>query len=387
VQGDREPSPKGYIDVTGTLMGMSDEHELGHEMSAYAARAARGARLPIIAAFGVAVVLVAAGAMYLYDHGRRETIAKGVRIDGVSVGGLREGAAREKIQHELVANLDRPVTVRAGSKKWTLSAREAGLGIDTANMVAQAVRVSREGSIVGRTVRDLFGGSVKRNIPLVVSYSHQAVRGLTAKVRAAVTRAPRDATVQPSASGLNLVPGQDGRTVSYTQLGAAIDRALVGQTASRTVIVPTHYIKPAVSTFQLAARYPAYIVIDRASFRLRFYEHLKLNRTYEIAVGMEGLETPAGLHKIEWEQVNPPWYVPKKAWAGALAGTVVPPGPGDPLKARFMSFDGGAGIHGIDPSEYSSIGHDASHGCVRMRIPDVIDLYSKSPVGTPVYII
>jgi lipoprotein-anchoring transpeptidase ErfK/SrfK len=102
---------------------------------------------------------------------------------------------------------------------------------------------------------------------------------------------------------------------------------------------------------------------------------------------MEGLETPAGLHKIEWEQVNPPWYVPKKAWAGALAGTVVPPGPGDPLKARFMSFEGGAGIHGIDPSEYETIGHDASHGCVRMRIPDVIDLYGKSPVGTPVYII
>ncbi len=118
-----------------------------------------------------------------------------------------------------------------------------------------------------------------------------------------------------------------------------------------------------------------------------FYNHLKLERTYEIAVGMEGLETPAGLHHIEWEQVNPPWYVPKKAWAGALAGTVVPPGPADPLKARFMSFEGGAGIHGVDPSEYSSIGHDASHGCVRMRIPDVIALYSKSPVGTPVYII
>ena len=64
----------------------------------------------------------------------------------------------------------------------------------------------------------------------------------------------------------------------------------------------------------------------------------------------KGWKRPAGLHKIEWEQVDPPWYVPKKAWAGALAGTVVPPGPADPLKARFMSFDGGAGIHGIDPA-------------------------------------
>jgi lipoprotein-anchoring transpeptidase ErfK/SrfK len=224
-------------------------------------------------------------------------------------------------------------------------------------------------------------------VPLAVSYSHAATRALAARVRAAVTRAPRDATVQPSASGINLVPGQDGRSVSYAQLGSAIDLALVGQAPSRTVIAPVHQVKPAVTTSQLASRYPAYIVIDRSAFRLRFYDHLKLSKTYEIAVGMEGLETPAGLHKIEWEQVNPPWYVPKKAWAGALAGTVVPPGPADPLKARFMSFEGGAGIHGIDPSEYSSIGHDASHGCVRMRIPDVIDLYGHSPVGTPVYII
>jgi lipoprotein-anchoring transpeptidase ErfK/SrfK len=137
----------------------------------------------------------------------------------------------------------------------------------------------------------------------------------------------------------------------------------------------------------VASKYPAYIVVDRSSFRLMYYSHLKLAKTYEIAVGMQGLETPPGLYHIQWKQVDPPWYVPKKAWAGSLAGTVVPPGPADPLKARFMSFDGGAGIHGIDPSEYSSIGHDASHGCVRMRIPDVIDLYAKTPVGTPVYII
>jgi lipoprotein-anchoring transpeptidase ErfK/SrfK len=254
-------------------------------------------------------------------------------------------------------------------------------------MVAQALAASREGSILARTMRGLFGGSVKRDIAPVVSYSHGSVRALAASVRTALDRQPQNAAVQPQGSELRRVPGQDGLAVDYRTLGARIDRALVGASASRIVTVPTHKLPPAVTTAKLVALNPAYIVIDRAGFRLRFYDHLKLSRTYEIAVGMEGLETPAGLHKIEWEQVDPPWYVPKKAWAGALAGTVVPPGPGDPLKARFMSFEGGAGIHGIDPSEYETIGHNASHGCVRMRIPDVIELYSKSPVGTPVYII
>ncbi|HVF77945.1 MAG TPA: L,D-transpeptidase, partial [Solirubrobacteraceae bacterium] len=69
-----------------------------------------------------------------------------------------------------------------------------------------------------------------------------------------------------------------------------------------------------------------------------------------------------------------------------LAGKTIEPGPDNPIKARWMAFNGGAGIHGIDPSAYSSIGTDASHGCVRMRIPDVISLYARSPVGTPVYV-
>jgi lipoprotein-anchoring transpeptidase ErfK/SrfK len=339
-------------------------------------------------ALGVAVVVLLAGlAIYLYDHSRRDLIAKGVSVDGVAVGGLHEAAARSKLEHDLVAPLSQPVRIHWASKTWQLDAREAKLKVDVANMVAQAVGASREGSIFTRTARGLFGGSVKRNIPLVTSYSHQAVRELAAKVVAAVDRPPRDATVQPGPSGLKAVPGQVGLAVDYASLGGRIDRALVGAAGSHAVGVPTRHLQPAVSTAQLAAKYPAYIVVDRGEFRLRFYDHLKLARTYEIAVGMEGLETPAGLYHIQWEQTNPPWYVPKKAWAGALAGTVVPPGPADPLKARFMSFDGGAGIHGIDPSEYSSIGHDASHGCVRMRIPDVISLYSRSPVGTPVYII
>jgi lipoprotein-anchoring transpeptidase ErfK/SrfK len=347
----------------------------------------RRSRLPIVAGACVAVLVLLAAAMFLYDHSHNNRIAKGVTIDGVPVGGMSTAAARAKIQRELIAPLQQPVTVRSASHRWTLTARQAGLTVDANNMVSQALAASRGGSIFSRTFRDLFGGSVHRNVALVVSYSHSAVSGLTAKVRASVNRAPRDASVTPSAGGLTSVAGQNGLTVDSDRLGGRLTRALAATGRARTVVVPVRVVKPKVTTAELAADNPAYIVIDRSAFKLSFYDHLKLADTYEIAVGMEGLETPAGLHHIEWKQVDPPWYVPKKAWAGALAGTVVPPGPGDPLKARFMSFEGGAGIHGIDPSEYSSIGHDASHGCVRMRIPDVIALYSKTPVGTPVYIL
>ena len=361
-------------------MASASVHESG-------AAARRRPRWPIVASVIAALVVAFALFSYLYDRSRRDVIAKGVRIAGIPVGGLHEAAARERLERDLVARLNGPVVVRSGSRSWRLEGRRAGLRVDVTNMVGQAIEASRGGSIFSRSFRDLTGGSVERDVPLAATYSHQAVRDLTAQIRAAVNRPPRDATVQPDASGLQRVPAQTGRTVESSKLGGRIEAALVAAAGSRSVTVPTRDVKPAVTTAQLARSYPAYIVVDRNTFRLKFYNHLRLERTYEIAVGMEGLETPAGLHHIEWEQVDPPWYVPKKAWAGSLAGTVVPPGPADPLKARFMSFEGGAGIHGIDPSEYSSIGHDASHGCVRMRIPDVIALYAKSPVGTPVYII
>ncbi len=347
----------------------------------------RHSRLPIFAALAAGLIVLLGAAMFVYDHARRDRIANGVSIAGVPVGGLSERSARAKIERDLIAGLNKPITIHSGSREWTLTARKAGVTVDAANMVDQALQASRQGSIFTRTFRSLSGASVHRDVPLVVGYSHAAVRRLTAQVRAAVDRKPRDASVAPSASGLEQVAGENGLTVEDAKLGARIEHALTAASGTRAVGVPTRVIKPKVTTTQLAAEYPAYIVVNRGDFRLLFYEHLKLAKTYEVAVGMEGLETPAGLHHIEWEQENPSWYVPKKAWAGKLAGTVVPPGPSDPLKARFMSIEGGAGIHGIDPSEYSSIGHDASHGCVRMRIPDVIALYDKSPVGTPVYII
>ena len=337
-----------------------------------------------LAAIGCGILVVLALAMYVYDHSRRDLIAKGVTIAGVSVGGLHEHAALAKISRELGARLDRPVRVHLGPHRWVLDPRRARLTLDVPNMVAQAVGVSRGGSIFSRTFRGVFGGSVKRDIPLVVSYSHRAIAALTADVRAGINRAPRDASVEPSATSLRKVPSRDGLKVDSDRLGSRVQQALIAGGPGRSVTVPFHRIKPAASIGELAGRYPAYIVIDRSAFRLRFYHHLKLADTYEIAVGMEGLETPPGVHKIEWKEVNPAWHVPNKAWAGSLAGTVVPPGPADPLKARWMGFYNGAGIHGTDA--VYSLGTAASHGCIRMSIPDVVELYELVPLHTPIYI-
>ena len=127
------------------------------------------------------------------------------------------------------------------------------------------------------------------------------------------------------------------------------------------------------------------LVADRGSFQLHLYKDLELSKSYTVAVGALGFDTPAGLYHIQNKAVDPAWSVPNSDWAGDLAGTVVPGGvPENPLKARWMGIYDGAGIHGTDQTY--SLGSAASHGCIRMAIPDVIELYDQVEVNTPIYI-
>src|SRR5690606_36062199 len=107
----------------------------------------------------------------------------------------------------------------------------------------------------------------------------------------------------------------------------------------------------------------------------------RLRKTYGIAVGADGWSTPPGRFAIQSKIVNPPWYKPARAGGPG----VVPGGsPANPLKARWLGVVGAVGIHGT--ADVGSIGSRASHGCIRMRIGDVIELYRWTPIGTPVLI-
>jgi lipoprotein-anchoring transpeptidase ErfK/SrfK len=336
----------------------------------------------------VVVVLVGAVvvAMNVYDHKQRDRIAPGIAIGGIPVGGLKAADAKAKVANRLHAPLNQDVVITAAGHHYTLAAAQLDRRVDVDALVNEAVRMSHRGGIVHRTLESLKDKPVHANLSIEVDYSKRAVSKVAKRVGADLDRAPVDATVTPDASGLKETPGKTGAKVAQSSLKKRLNAALAKPEPVETVRARVSPVKPKVTTADLADKYPSYIIVDRKHFTLRLYRHLKLDRTYPIAVGKQGLETPPGLYDVQWRETNPSWHVPNSPWAGELAGKTIPPGPDDPIKARWMAFNGGAGIHGIDPSEYSSIGHNASHGCVRMRIPDVIDVYDKTDVGTPVFV-
>jgi lipoprotein-anchoring transpeptidase ErfK/SrfK len=343
----------------------------------------RGKRLRLL--IGVAgALLLLGGVSFAYDSSRDDLISHGITVAGVDVGGMRREAAQTKLAESLRPRLERPVRVAVAGHRFSLTARSARLQADVEAMVQAAVDRSRSGGLPSRVWRNVTSSDVDAEVPADVHYSQAAVRAFVRRVAKTVNRPARDADVKLQTASLPAVPSETGLKLSTARLQRSVESALALPGRARTVRGKVRVLKPKVTTTELGKKYPTFITIDRPAFKLRFFKRLRLHKTYEIAVGQAGLETPAGLYHIQSKVVNPAWHVPDSAWAGSLAGRVIPPGPDNPIKARWMGIFAGAGIHGT--ADIGSLGSAASHGCIRMSVPDVEALYDKVPLQTPVFI-
>ena len=344
-------------------------------------------KLIVLLAIAGAGLVAAIGGMFAWDAGRDDLIAKGVRVGPVDVGGMDRTEARATLQQRLVDPLHKPLVVRSAGRPFRLTARGSHIAADVGAMVGEAIEQSREGGVLARTWRAIAGGEVDARVTPKVRYSEDAVDRLAIRVRAAVGYPAKSARVSFKPKDVAIRPSSTGRTIDTKKLRVDVRKALTTATttAARTITAPIQTLQPKVSGKKLAARYPVLLKVDRGRFRIALYKKLKPAQIYPIAVGQAGLETPPGLYTIQNKAVNPAWSVPNSPWAGSLAGTVVPGGiPSNPLKARWLGVYDGVGVHGT--SDRGSIGTNASHGCIRMLIEDVVKLYDEVPVGTPIYI-
>ncbi|HET8566675.1 MAG TPA: L,D-transpeptidase/peptidoglycan binding protein [Solirubrobacterales bacterium] len=335
----------------------------------------------LIAAVALVVVVAAA---YAYDSSQKDKIADGVTVGGVEVGGMNEEEAAAAVRRKLLAPLRHSLVVVFHGQTWKLPGQKLRIRADIDGAVEEALEASQEGGLPGRLVRYVTSSEVDERITPQVAYSKPAINRFVRHVADEVNREAQNADVEPSADGLEVVAGKDGRKLRDNLLEKDLEAAVLDAKAPHRIVARVHATKPEITKKEVAAEYPSYLTLDRGTFTLRLFQHLKLTKEYTVAVGMEGLETPEGLYEIQEKEVNPPWHVPNSPWAGDLAGQTIPPGPEDPIKARWMGIFEGAGIHGTEETE--SLGTAGSHGCVRMAIPDVIELYPLVEVGTPIFI-
>jgi lipoprotein-anchoring transpeptidase ErfK/SrfK len=325
-------------------------------------------RATYYAAAAAAAGLLFVIAILVIDGARSDVIADGVRIGTADVGAKTRDEARALVRRELGDVAAKRVRVRHEQTTFVLRPEVVRARLDVDATVDAALRAS------AGTVTPRF------------AFSRAALDDFADRVAKRVGRQARDADIAWRDGKLDRTRARPGVEVQQRPFVATLASSLSRQGAARTVKIPVKVTERPDRTLEdLAKRYPTVIAVDRDGKTLRLYKNLQLEKRYKIAVGKAGLDTVAGRYKIAEKIVDPDWHVPDSDWAGDLAGTTVPAGdPQNPLEARWMGFHDGQGIHGT--TDIASLGTAASHGCIRMSVPAVKQLYTQIKVGTPLFL-
>ena len=296
----------------------------------------------------------------------------GTVIAGVVVGDLGPRGAQAKLKAELEPVYGRRISIRAGGSRTSVSPAEAGQFIRYKAMVDRAYELMGQGQVVIK-------------VPLMRLVRSGPLTRTVSRAAAKWYRAPRNASYRYGIRRVSIRGARYGRGIDRRKLRKALVAEIRRPHEQRVVKARFVRIRPAVTVKVLRRRAGTFVSVDRGSKIVRLFKRLRVVRSYRVAVGAAGYETPRGLHRVQSKQRNPAWHAPNRPWAGELAGQTIPPGdPRNPLKAAFISLGGGVGFHGT--ANLASIGTAASHGCIRMTVPGVLSLYRNVPIGTPVLV-
>jgi lipoprotein-anchoring transpeptidase ErfK/SrfK len=285
-----------------------------------------------------AVLLVAAPAAQAEPR-----IAPGVTAAGIDVSNLTLSEASNRIAFLATKQMTSPLSTHVAGRAFILRGKDVDFKFDAAKSARRAYNAG------------LAPHTATVNVPLYVTFKKAKIDDYVAKIQKTIVRAPRDARVDIHLTKIDKIESKDGRTIDTQKLDDTVVATLSDPAADRKLRPALVAVKPKITT------------------------------TYGVAVGMPAYPTPTGRYSIANKAVNPAWTAPNSPWAGAYANETVAGGSAEnPLKARWMGIVNGVGIHGT--GEPGSIGTRASHGCIRMTVPDVIDLYPRVPIGTPVLI-
>ena len=311
-----------------------------------------------LAALAALVVAAPAGA-----QDPPPVVAAGVTVAGVDLSGMTAAEATTALR----AFAAQPLTLRLGARTLAVPASTLGAKARVARAVLAALAAP--------------AGTALRLQVAVTDWRLTAWIRRRARLfdRSAVSTRARLVGVVP-----RLTAARPGRVLVRPHARVRLLGAIRNHRRD-TVLLPVNSIRPAVTP----ARFGPAVVIRRGSKRLTLFRGsgpgpMRAVASFPVATGMAAYPTPLGSFRVATKQRNPWWYPPPAGWAAGAKP--IPPGPGNPLGTRWMGLNVGAvGIHGTPDA--ASIGYSASHGCIRMRIPNAEWLFERVRIGTPVFIV
>jgi lipoprotein-anchoring transpeptidase ErfK/SrfK len=261
-----------------------------------------------------------------------------------------------------------------------VSPADLGVRVLVAEAVREAIQTSRSMNWLSRSCRRLLHWPAAASVTVHYAYPTKKIAPLIARLAATVDLSARDAALSASASDMQISfrHARKGRSLDQVKALALVLGAL--KTRAGAVRLPVSIVRPRASDEALGKT----ITVDLSTNRLRLYDGFRLVRTYPVATAVKPYSTPIGTWQVVAKELHPVWTNPGTAWAAGMPQRIAP-GPANPLGLRALRLNAsGILIHGTP--EDSSVGHWASHGCVRMHEADIIALYPLVGVGTKVIV-
>jgi lipoprotein-anchoring transpeptidase ErfK/SrfK len=331
----------------------------------------RGARAVTLVALAAAILIgVEAAARAQQASSQPEprpagpkVVAAGVNVGGIDVGGMRAEEARRALERHAL----RPVVVTFQGEAWSYAPKTLGARTDVDAAVAAAM-----------------AAPARTSVELPAAVNARRLQRWTRSFAKDFDEKPKSAEIVLRKLRPQVTRSHTGRKLSRWTTQTALLTALEGG-EQRVVELTARVVKPKVTEREVGLA----IVIRRASNDLFLYrpggpKGMAVKRKFGVATGQASYPTPLGNYEIVNKQANPWWRPPDSDWAEGAEP--IPPGPGNPLGTRWMGISAPAiGIHGTPDA--ASIGYSASHGCVRMLVPQAEWLFERVELGTPVFIV
>lgn len=312
------------------------------------------------------------------DYSSRDISPSGARIAGVDVGGVSRADARSIIESAVVSPLLNPISVEYDGNVQTFDPAGA-ITIDLDTMLDHAFDPRDDSKLADRVYRRFSKASVDLDVEVQMSIDRTVVLDWIDSIASRIDTAAVDATVTVSAGEVIVRADRVGLTTDRVAAADALSSAMRERVDS--IELPVDSVPPAVTAEELGKS----IVVDLSERKLYLYDGAVIEKTYGVAIGSPGHSTPTGNWRITQKRYMPTWGNPGSAWAENMPA-YIPAGPSNPLGTRAINLNAsGIRIHGT--TQDWSIGHAASHGCMRMHRWDVEDLYERVEVGMPVFIV
>lgn len=335
-----------------------------------------------IAVVAIALLVVPAAftaGAYVYERSSADRILPGVRVTGIDVGGMTRSEALRTVSSEADALLDRQVRIRVGERQWDRSFEQFGVSAGVEEAVEEAFAVSGSFSWIARAYHRLIDNPVERSITIGYRYRRQPVRSLLEQAAAELDRPARDAAVRLEDGELVFQRARKGQALDATSGVRTVMPAL--RSWRQEVWLPLEPVLPEVTEEELGKT----ITIDLSTNTLRLLDGFDVVRKYDVGTAMRGYSTPPGTWEVIDKRENPTWYNPDPDGWGADMPLTIPGGPSNPLGTRALYLDApGIRVHGTPDTD--SVGFYVSHGCIRMRMWEVEELYPLVPIGTAVLV-